>query len=291
MTFTNRLGRDIYVKLSSEDPPKLLRASDVRVSFVCLDTEGPSKLQIRAEGTDWSFPVKIEKEDTIFLVLKKEDGTQDILRTEIRVYISTRRIFQNVTVIFVLLPDICKSVIDRIENRTTSKIVRFCQSGINDAVWIRLEPHASTKFSWVDPYGQKGIDTETTESRSDGLGRSLVSFENWKIANMPNTEQKNSSPLELIVELGVVGVSLVDHRPKELCYLYLERVFISYSTGYDGGTTSRLEFYPIIECIEFCGRPGVTKSGVKQKLLSILSMFLEVDCNIRSLGRGSTALK
>ncbi|GJX33564.1 pleckstrin domain superfamily protein [Tanacetum coccineum] len=282
MTFTNRLGRDIYVKLSSEDPPKLLRASDVRVSFVCLDTEGPSKLQIRAEGTDWSFPVKIEKEDTIFLVLKKEDGTQDILRTEIRGYEEGSRFI----VVFRLGP---KDGPIRIENRTTSKIVRFCQSGINDAVWISLEPHASTKFSWVDPYGQKSIDTEvhsdsqvslcelkmdnsgecqkcgegtgvvfhvvemgnikvarfvddqTTESLSDGLGRSLVSFENWKIANMPNTEQKNSSPLELIVELGVVGVSLVDHRPKELCYLYLERVFISYSTGYDGGTTSRFK--------------------------------------------------
>lgn len=212
------------------------------------------------------------------------------------VYISTRRIIQNITVISLLLPYFCNSVFDRIENRT-SKIVRFRQSGINDAAWIRLEPRASTQFSWVNPYGQKSIDTEVhsdtqvslcelnmensgeckkcgegagvlfhfvemgnikvarfvdDESRSDGLGRSLAAFENWKIANMPNTEKENSSPLELIVELGVVGVSLVDHRPKELCYLYLERVFISYSTGYDSGTTSRLEFYPMNECIEFC---------------------------------------
>lgn len=46
MTFTNRLGRDIYVKLSSEDQPKLLRASDVRVSFVYRETDEPSKLQV-----------------------------------------------------------------------------------------------------------------------------------------------------------------------------------------------------------------------------------------------------
>ncbi|PWA96948.1 pleckstrin (PH) domain superfamily protein [Artemisia annua] len=281
MTFTNRLGRDIYVKLSSEDPPKLLRASDVRVSFVCLDTEGPSKLHVRAEGTDWSFPVEIEKEDTIFLVLKKDDGTQDILRTEIRGYEEGSRFI----VVFRRGP---KDGPIRIENRT-SKIVRFRQSSINDAAWIRLEPRASTQFSWINPYGQKSIDTEvhsdiqvslcelnmensgecqkcgegagvlfhavemgnikvarfvddqTTESRSHGLGRSLASFENWKIANIPNTEKENSSPLELIVELGVVGVSLVDHRPKELCYLYLERVLISYSTGYDSGTTSRFK--------------------------------------------------
>lgn len=86
------------------------------------------------------------------------------------------------------------------------------------------------------------VDDKSTGSRSDALGRSLASFEHWRSANMSTTEQEKPAPLELIVELGVVGVSLVDHRPKELCYLYLERVFVSYSTGYDSGTTSRLEF-------------------------------------------------
>ena len=52
-------------------------------------------------------------------------------------------------------------------------------------------------------------------------------------------EMQNSAPFEILIELGVVGISLVDHRPKELSYLYLERVFLSYSTGYDGGRTSR----------------------------------------------------
>lgn len=89
------------------------------------------------------------------------------------------------------------------------------------------------------------VDDKTTGLRSDALGRSLASFENWRSANMPSTEQVNASPMELIVELGVVGVSFVDHRPKELCYLYLERVFVSYSTGYDSGTTSRLGFLAI----------------------------------------------
>ncbi|KAK1286591.1 hypothetical protein QJS10_CPB20g01337 [Acorus calamus] len=53
--------------------------------------------------------------------------------------------------------------------------------------------------------------------------------------------QNDAVPLELIVELGVVGISVIDHRPKELLYLYLERVFISYSTGYDGRNTSRFK--------------------------------------------------
>lgn len=55
-----------------------------------------------------------------------------------------------------------------------------------------------------------------------------------------HAEMQNSvTPFELIIELGVVGISMVDHRPKELSYLYLERMFLTYSTGYDGGRTSR----------------------------------------------------
>ncbi|KAK1438468.1 hypothetical protein QVD17_04277 [Tagetes erecta] len=282
MTFTNRLGQDIYVKLSSEDPPKLLKASDVRVSFVYRETEEPSKLQIRVEGTEWSFPVQIEREDTIFVVLNKEDGSQNIIRTEIRGYEEGSRFI----VVFRRGP---KDGPIRVENRTTNKVVRIRQSGFNDDAWIKLEPRTSTKFSWLDPYGEKFIDTEahsdnqvsicklnmeksgvclecgegsrllfhvvemgnikiarfvddkSAGSDSGGLRRSLASFENWRSANIATTEQKNAAPLELIVELGVVGVSIVDHRPKELSYLYLERVFVSYSTGYDSGTTNRFK--------------------------------------------------
>lgn len=54
-----------------------------------------------------------------------------------------------------------------------------------------------------------------------------------------NEIEPDTSPLELIVELGVVGISLIDHKPRELLYLHLQKVFISYMTGYDSGTTSR----------------------------------------------------
>lgn len=42
--------------------------------------------QVRLEGTNWSFPVEIVKEDTITLVLRRQDGSQTFLRTEIRGY-------------------------------------------------------------------------------------------------------------------------------------------------------------------------------------------------------------
>lgn len=46
MTFTNRLGQDIFIKLNSEDEPKVLHASDSRMYFVCRGIGGPEKLQV-----------------------------------------------------------------------------------------------------------------------------------------------------------------------------------------------------------------------------------------------------
>lgn len=67
---------------------------------------------------------------------------------------------------------------------------------------------------------------------------------NWRSQLQRPVQDSEAAPTELIVELGVVGISIIDHRPKELAYMYLERVVISYSTGLDGGTTNRFEHFP-----------------------------------------------
>jgi vacuolar protein sorting-associated protein 13A/C len=41
---------------------------------------------VRLEGTNWSYPLQISREDTISLVLRMNDGTLRFLRTEIRGY-------------------------------------------------------------------------------------------------------------------------------------------------------------------------------------------------------------
>ncbi|XP_050141691.1 uncharacterized protein LOC126617690 [Malus sylvestris] len=276
MTFTNRLGRDISIKLCSEDEPKILRASDSRVSFVHRESEGHDKLQVRLEDTDWSFPVQIVKEDTIYLVLKKHDGTRRFLRTEIRGYEEGSRFI----VVFRLGSN--RGPI-RIENRTVSKTIRIRQSAFGEDAWILLAPLSTTNFSWEDPYGQKiieaGVDSASngpweldlertgiccadeglglqfhvmevgdikvarfTDTTTSGTSLDLQIAGNWGHSHMQNTNQSNSaSPVELIIEFGVVGISIVDHRPKEVSYFYFERVFVSYSTGYDGGTTARFK--------------------------------------------------
>lgn len=45
MTFTNRIGEDIYIKLNSADEPKVLHAYDSRVSFV-FHPSGRDELQV-----------------------------------------------------------------------------------------------------------------------------------------------------------------------------------------------------------------------------------------------------
>lgn len=42
--------------------------------------------QVQLEDTNWSFPIQIVKEDTIYLVLRRQNGTRRFLRTEIRGY-------------------------------------------------------------------------------------------------------------------------------------------------------------------------------------------------------------
>ena len=67
----------------------------------------------------------------------------------------------------------------------------------------------------------------------------LIPVGNWGNSHMKNKMQNIATPVELIIELGVFGISIMDHRPKELLYMHLESVSLSYSTGYDGGTTNR----------------------------------------------------
>lgn len=69
-----------------------------------------------------------------------------------------------------------------------------------------------------------------------------------------NETEPGAGPLELIVELGVVGISLIDHKPRELLYLHLQKVFVSYMTGYDSGTTSRYSLHSMYFFINIMSR-------------------------------------
>ncbi|KAL6906369.1 hypothetical protein ACP4OV_003970 [Aristida adscensionis] len=279
-TFTNRVGQDLYIKLSVGDEPKVLHAYDWRVSF--MYSEGDSdKLQVRLVDTDWCQPLEIVKEDTVVIAMRKQDGTQKFVKAEIRGYEEGSRFL----IVFRLGPAYGPI---RIENRTSSTTVSTRQSGFGQDTWIHVKPLSTRKYSWDDPYGQKLIDVSIQKGdissvlcvdldnpvgcsasfREHGLEFSIVETIDMKILKFTdylrrkeqvygspgselidhqalalnkNETEPGAGPLELIVELGVVGISLIDHKPRELLYLYLQKVFISYMTGYDSGTTSRFK--------------------------------------------------
>ncbi|XP_020672034.1 uncharacterized protein LOC110092030 [Dendrobium catenatum] len=275
MTFTNRLGRDVLIKFNIDDQPKVLNASDTRVSFVYCNA-GTEKIQVRLQNTSWCLPLEIEKEDTVTIALREHHGGRTYLRVEIRGYEEGSRFL----VVLRMEPE---NGPIRIENRMADRTVRFRQSGLGDDFCIQLEPLSTSNFSWDDPYGQICIDVsiqggayvhnilleegkDSTDLKAHGVqlcveetgdirvvrfvdDKRIVLSESKKrtepldkINNSSlNEMQVSPSPLELIIELGVVGISLIDHHPRELLYLYLEKVFISYSTGYDSGKTNRFK--------------------------------------------------
>ncbi|KAL1194607.1 hypothetical protein V5N11_031431 [Cardamine amara subsp. amara] len=279
ITFTNRIGEDIYIKLNSADEPKVLHAYDSRVSFV-FQPSGRDELQVQLRETEWSFPVQVAREDTIVLVLRCQNGARRFVKAEIRGFEEGSRFI----VVFRLGPTNGPM---RVENRSTVKSISVRQSGFGEDSWVLLDPLTTSNFAWEDPYGQKFLDAKVESDHRSGVFRldmekgvvdselvrelelnfhvkeigdikiarftdddrtsqspneiiSLTSVGNHGYSTQTPTEHKTTT-LEFIIEMGLVGISLVDHMPKELSYFYLERVFISYSTGYDEGRTSRFK--------------------------------------------------
>lgn len=81
--------------------------------------------------------------------------------------------------------------------------------------------------------------TEEQASRLSTEGNDQIMIENGESLQMQRIVRNTVPPFELTVELGVLGLSVMDHRPRELSYLYLERVYVAYSTGCDGGTSNK----------------------------------------------------
>lgn len=158
----------------------------------------------------------------------------------------------------------------RIENRTRGKTIQVQQSGLEEEAWIHLEPCTTKKYSLENPYGRKVLEvgvhsresisihlvnlekpseTSVNMREKHGIQLRIIDVGGLKVVTFMDerneiqmgrcdpsvTMQKElrstSMRFEVIVELGVVGVSLIDHWPKELLYLRLQRVFISYLAG------------------------------------------------------------
>ncbi|GFP96481.1 vacuolar protein sorting-associated protein 13c [Phtheirospermum japonicum] len=281
MTFTNRVGQSLLLKFSSEDEPKTLRVSDTRVSFVHRKADGPNEIQVRLHDTDWSFPIQIVKEDTFSLVLKKHDGTRRFLRTEIRGYeegsrfivvfrlgsangpirIENRTRNNTIRVRQTGFGDDAWIPVEPLSTANFSWEDPYGQAVIDTEVYggsntgIYKFDLDKAGISSIDDYSSLFLHVanigdikvvrflnlhSVLPKPKEGSGPLMLDG-NWGNNRIQAKMPEQGSPMELILELGVIGISIIDHRPRELAYLYVEKLFISYSTGYDGGTTSRFK--------------------------------------------------
>ncbi|KAL5230936.1 hypothetical protein ABZP36_029712 [Zizania latifolia] len=276
ITFTNRVGQDFYIKLSIEDEPKVLHAHDWRVSF--MYSGGTDKLQVRLVDTDWCQPIDIVKEDTFVIAMRKQDGTQKFVKAEIRGYEEGSRfliVFRlgpaegpirienrtSSTAISIRQSGLGDDAWIKVKSLSTRKYswddpyghktidVSIQQGDLTFFQCVDLEnPDESStsfreyclKFSIVETADIKILKFTDYPRRQEGEYISNLS-EHQALALKQIETDTSAGLLELIVELGVVGVSLIDHKPRELLYLHLQKVFISYMTGYDSGTTNRFK--------------------------------------------------
>ncbi|KAK1261313.1 hypothetical protein QJS04_geneDACA008707 [Acorus gramineus] len=259
MTFTNRMGRDIFIKFSDGEQPKILHAYDARVAFVHCRTGSTDKFQIRLEDTNWCFPIEITKEDTITLVLKLLNGGRRFLRAEIRGYEEGSRFL----IVFRLasargpISFLREVPLYSIENRTAHIVIEIRQSGLLDGAWIQLQPLSTVNFSWENPYGCKLLDIRTqngivvqnvsleksaecsTELQSQGIHLHIIEMGEMKVARFivdqvlqsHSNGYHESTSYENVVSSQKLGEVQNDAVPLELIV----------ELGHDGGNTSRFK--------------------------------------------------
>ena len=127
----------------------------------------------------------------------------------------------------------------KVENDHRSGVFRLdMENGVVDSELCRdLEVNFHVKEIGDIKIARFTDDDSTSQSPHEII--SLTSVGNNRYSARQTPSEQKTTTLEFIIEMGLVGISLVDHVPKELSYFYLEKVFVSYSTGYDKGRTSR----------------------------------------------------
>ncbi|EOA17894.1 hypothetical protein CARUB_v10006303mg [Capsella rubella] len=236
---------------------------------------------VRLRETEWSFPVQVTREDTIVLVLKSQNGARRLVKAEIRGYeegsrfivvfrlgpsngpmrVENRSTVKSISVrqsgfgedSWVLLEPLTTSnfawedpygqkFLDaKIESDHRSGVFKLdMEKGVVDSELFReLQVNFHVQEIGNIKIARFTDDDSTSHSSNEII--SLTSVGNYGYSTPQTPTEHKTSTLEFIIEMGLVGISLVDHLPKELSYLYLEKVFVSYSTGYDEGRTSRFK--------------------------------------------------
>jgi vacuolar protein sorting-associated protein 13A/C len=196
MTFTNRLGQELILRQNSVNQARTLKASDSRVSFPFQETENAIMLQIQLAGSQWSHPFAIQKEESLHLMIRHDNGLRQSVQVDVRGYEDGSRFL-----VFFRLGSSRGPY--RIENRTKFRRIKFRQAGLDEEAWQTLRPHSTTSFAWEHPQG-----LQLLEVVADGMEASdALKYDINKTGNQPVLTfdgVTSSSVCVRVLELGEI---------------------------------------------------------------------------------------
>ncbi|XP_024524741.1 uncharacterized protein LOC9654875 isoform X2 [Selaginella moellendorffii] len=264
ITFTNRFGAELFMKQASQEEPCKLNSYDWRTAFPVSSISETLSLQVRTESSQWSYPIKIEQEETIHFYVQGDDKKKYFIRVEVRSHQEGSKF------VLVFRRGSLRGPY-RIENRTRQKRLRFRQLGTSGDDWELLYPNCTRSFALKHPSGQhilellpEGVpedkihkyDLDKLEETStlDVHIRGLV-LHGFKLIKLTDSDEKQQEPseavedeqllqpkeatdqLKIVLDIGKLGFSIIDQRPQEIFYLYMENFKFSILNSFQENTT------------------------------------------------------
>ncbi|KAG0557949.1 hypothetical protein KC19_11G167800 [Ceratodon purpureus] len=194
--FTNRLGLPLELRQAGGDQSKTLHPWDWRTTFSFPAVQDPLQLQIRLDGSEWSFPFAIDREETLDMTVRHFDGRRQSVRLDVHGYDNGSRYMA----IFQLGSSRGPY---RVENRTGHVKIKYRQLGLDENAWKIVRPHSSATFAWENPLGEKRLEviqdgrdaSQSAEVDIDKMGdHPIISADNSdsyvcvRVLNAPETE-------------------------------------------------------------------------------------------------------
>lgn len=156
--FTNRLGRPLELRQAGTDQSVTLHPWDWRTTFGFPAIQDSLQLQIRLEGSEWSFPFSVDDEEIIDVIVCHIDGRRQSVRLDVHGHVDGSRFHG----IFQLGSSRGPY---RVENRTHKETIKFRQKGLHENAWRSVRPHSSAIFAWENLQGEKLL--EVVQVRGD----------------------------------------------------------------------------------------------------------------------------
>ncbi|XP_028786889.1 uncharacterized protein LOC114742843 [Neltuma alba] len=220
-TFSNRAGCSICLKQCDSSAAVWIHPTDSPKLFEWQSSTKIGLLKLRIEGYKWSTPFSVCNEGTMRISLKK-DVSDDQIQLRVAVRSGAKR--SRFEVIF--RPNSLSSSY-RIENRSMSLPIHFCQvDGIGDS-WQMLPPNSAASLLWED-LGRRRL-LELLVDGADPM--ESLKYEIEEMSDCQPIHVKDGSTrylhVTIVKEEKIKVVKIIDYMPKTEPTVVLNRKYLS----------------------------------------------------------------